>query len=395
MIPVSARRTITAPPWSASHTPWLETKALPSHNQLKASRPMAPKFKSGLTLAAIAFAAVSALSTAAFARDEIRIVGSSTVYPFTTAVAEQFGKAGGGKAPVVESTGTGGGFKLFCAGVGDATPDISNASRPMKKAEFELCQANGVKDIVEIKIGLDGIVLAKVKSGSDLSLQQEEVFLALAKEIHDENLKFIPNPYKNWKDVDPFLPETKIEVLGPPPTSGTRDAFLELIMEKGAKGFGALRDMKDADEKDGAKNYEKIWKSIRQDGAFVEAGENDNLIVQKIEGNPNAIGIFGFSFLDENKDKIKPVLIGGVEPTYENIASGKYPASRALFIYVKKAHVGVIPGIKEFLAEYASTKAIGEDGYLVGKGLIAMPKEEIEKAAKTAGELTAMAAPEK
>ncbi len=355
---------------------------------------MAPKFKNGLTLAAMAFAAVSVLSTAALARDQIRIVGSSTVYPFTTAVAEQFGKTGG-KAPVVESTGTGGGKKLYCAGVGEAHPDIVNASRPMKKAEFELCQANGVKDIIEIKIGLDGIVLAKAKSGPELSLQQEEVFLALAKEIHDENLKFIPNPYKNWKDVDPLLPETKIEVLGPPPTSGTRDAFLELVMEKGAKGFGALRDLKDADEKNGTKDYEKVWKSIRQDGGYVEAGENDNLIVQKIESNPNAVGIFGFSFLEENKSKISPVLIGGIEPTYENIASGKYPASRALFIYVKNAHIGVIPGIKEFLAEYSSTKAIGEDGYLVNKGLIAMPKEEIEKSAKTAGELTAMAAPEK
>jgi len=356
---------------------------------------MTPNSKNCLALAAIAFAATSALSTAAFARNEIRVVGSSTVYPFTTAVAEQFSKTSGGKAPVVESTGTGGGMKLFCAGVGESTPDIANASRPMKKAEFELCQQNGVKDIVEIKIGLDGIVLAKAKSGPDMSLQQEELFLALAKEIHDENLKFIPNPHKNWQDVDPLLPPTKIEVLGPPPTSGTRDAFLELVMEKGAKGFGALREMKDADEKDGTKNYEQIWKSIRQDGAFVEAGENDNLIVQKIEAEANAIGIFGFSFLEENKEKIKPVLIGGVEPTYENISTGKYPASRALFIYVKKAHVGVIPGIKELIAEYVSTKAIGEDGYLVGKGLIALPKEEIDKTAKIAVDLTPMAAPEK
>ena len=356
---------------------------------------MTPNFQNGRTLAAVLIAATTCLSTGAFARDEIRVVGSSTVYPFTTAVAEQFGKAGVGKTPVVESTGTGGGFKLFCAGVGEATPDISNASRPMKKAEYELCQANGVTEIVEIKIGLDGIVLAKAMSGPDMSLQQEEIFLALANEIHDENLKFIPNPNKNWVDIDPTLPETKIEILGPPPTSGTRDAFLELVMEKGAKGFGGLREMKDADEKDGTKNYEKIWKSIRQDGAFVEAGENDNLIVQKIEGQPNAIGIFGFSFLEENKGKIKPVLIGGIEPTYENIASGKYPASRALFIYVKKAHIGVIPGMKEFLAEYVSTKAIGEDGYLVKKGLIAMPKEDAEKSAKTAAELTAMVAPEK
>lgn len=351
--------------------------------------------KIGMTLAAISFVAASSPSTAAFARDQIRAVGSSTVYPFTTAVAEHFGKAGTGKTPVVESTGTGGGIKLFCAGTGAATPDIANASRPMKKAEFEDCQKNGVTDIIEIKVGLDGIVLAVDKSNPDLSLMQEEIFLALAKEIHDENLKFVPNPHKLWKDVDPLLPSTKIEVLGPPPTSGTRDAFLELVMEKGAKGFGGLRDIKDADEKNGTKNYETVWKSIRQDGAYVEAGENDNLIVQKIESNKNAIGIFGFSFLEENKSKIKGILIGGVEPTYENIASGKYPASRALFIYVKKAHIGVIPGIKEFLAEYVSPKAIGEDGYLVEKGLIAMPKEDSEKAAKIVADLTPMAAPEK
>ena len=351
--------------------------------------------KNGLTLAAVAFAATSALSTAAFARDQMLIVGSSTVYPFTTTVAEQFGKAGGGKTPVVESTGTGGGIKLFCAGVGDATPDIANASRPMKKAEFELCQQNGVKDIVEIKIGLDGIVLAHAKSSPDFSLTQEELFLALAKEIHDENLKFIPNPHKVWKDVDPLLPDTKIEVLGPPPTSGTRDAFLELIMEKGAKGFGALRDMKDADEKNGTKDYEKVWKSLRQDGAYIDAGENDNLIVQKLAANPNAVGVFGFSFLEENTAKIKSILVGGVPATYESIANGTYPGSRSLFIYVKKAHVGVVPGIKELLAEYISDKAVGADGYLVKKGMIAMPKEDIEKSAKTVAELTAMAAPEK
>jgi len=356
---------------------------------------MTPNFKNGLTLAAVAFAFAPALSTAAFARDEIRIVGSSTVYPFTTVVAEHFAKARGGKAPVVESTGTGGGLKLFCAGVGEATPDIANASRPMKKAEFELCQANGVQDIIEIKIGLDGIVLANAKNGPEISLMQEEIFLALAKEIHDENLKFIPNPHKFWKDVDPLLPATKIEVLGPPPTSGTRDAFLELVMEKGAKGFGALRDMKDADEKNGTKDYEKVWKSIRQDGAYVEAGENDNLIVQKLAKNKDAVGIFGYSFLEENTSSIKSILIGGVEPTYENIASGKYPASRALFIYVKRAHVGVTPGIKEFLAEYVAEKTIGENGYLVAKGLIAMPKEDIQKSAQVAAELTPMAAPVK
>ncbi len=356
---------------------------------------MTPNFKNGLTLATIVCAATSVVSTAAFARDQIRAVGSSTVYPFTTAVAERFGKAGGGKTPIVESTGTGGGLKLFCAGVGEATPDIANASRPIKKAEFEDCQKNGVTEIVEIKFGLDGIVLAKAKNGPDLSVTQEDLFLALAAEVHDENLKFIPNPAKTWQDVYPELPATKIEVLGPPPTSGTRDAFLELIMEKGAKGFGALRDMKEADEKNGTKAYEKVWKSLREDGAYIDAGENDNLIVQKIEANPNAVGVFGFSFLEENKAKIKSIQVGGVEATYENIASGKYPGSRSLFIYVKKAHVGTIPGLKELLAEYVSPKTIGEDGYLVQKGLIAMPKGDIEKATKAATELTAMAAPEK
>lgn len=356
---------------------------------------MTPNQKIGPTLAAIAFAATSALSTAAFAREEIRAVGSSTVYPFTTAVAEHFGKASGGKTPVVESTGTGGGIKLFCAGVGEAHPDIANASRPMKKAEFELCQANGVKDIVEIKVGLDGIVLATAKSGPDFALMPEEVFYALAKDVHDENLNFIPNPNKKWQDIDPLLPDIKIEVLGPPPTSGTRDAFLELVMEKAAKGIGGYRAMKEADEKNGTKDYEKVWKSIRQDGAYVEAGENDNLIVQKLEGNKNAIGIFGYSFLEENTAKIKGIPIGGVDPTYDNIASGKYPASRALFIYVKKAHVGVIPGLKEFLAEYTSAKTVGEDGYLVAKGLIAMPKADIEKSAQIAADLTPMVAPEK
>ena len=356
---------------------------------------MTPNFKNGLTLTAIAFAATSALSTAAFARGQIRVVGSSTVYPFTTAVAEQFGKASGGNTPIVESTGTGGGLKLFCAGVGEATPDIANASRPIKKSEFEDCQKNGVKDIVEIKIGLDGIVLAKAKNGPELSVTQEDLFLALAKEVQDENLNFIPNPNKTWQDVYPELPAIKIEVLGPPPTSGTRDVFLELIMEKGAKGFGALRNMKDADEKNGTKNYEKVWKSLREDGAYIDAGENDNLIVQKLVANPNAVGVFGFSYLEQNKATIKSIQVGGVEATYEGIASGKYPGSRALFIYVKKAHIGVIPGIKEFLAEYVSTKTIGEDGYLVKKGLIAMPKEDIEKAARTTAELTAMAVPEK
>ena len=356
---------------------------------------MSPNFKNNPTLAVVMIAATLVVPGEAFARDQIRAVGSSTVYPFTTAVAEQFGKSGAGKTPVVESTGTGGGMKLFCAGAGEDTPDIANASRPIKKAEFETCQANGVKDIVEIKVGLDGIVLAQSKDAPDFSVSQEDLFLALAAQVPAEGSTLVPNKSVTWQDVYPDLPAIKIEVLGPPPTSGTRDAFLELVMEKGAKGFGSLRDLKDADEKNGTKIYEKIWKSVRQDGAWIDAGENDNLIVQKIEANKNAIGIFGFSFLEQNKAKIKSIMIDGIAATYEDISSGAYPGSRSLYIYVKKAHVGVIPGIKEFLAEYISAKALAEDGYLAPKGLIAMPKADLEKAMKVAADLPAMVAPEK
>ena len=338
-------------------------------------------------------AATSAASPVAFARDQIRIVGSSTVYPFTTAVAEQFGKANGGKTPIVESTGTGGGLKLFCAGVGADHPDVANASRPIKKGEYEDCQKNGVKDIVELKIGFDGIVIANAKGGAVLALTQDQIFRALAKEIPGADGKLVANPNKTWKDVDASLPADKIEVLGPPPTSGTRDAFLELVMEKGGEKNDVLKAMKDADKKDNTKNFEKVWKSLREDGAWIDAGENDNLIVQKLEANPKAVGIFGYSFLEENTAKIKGAKIGGVDPTYDTIASGKYPVSRPLFIYLKKQHIGVIPGLKEFAVEYTSGKSMGEDGYLSKKGLIALPKAELEKSAKTAADLSAMAAP--
>jgi len=343
---------------------------------------------------AVAVAAIfAATSTAAFARDQIRIVGSSTVYPFTTAVAEQFGKANGGKTPIVESTGTGGGLKLFCAGVGADHPDIANASRPIKKGEFEDCQKNGVKEIVELKIGFDGIVLANAKGGPALALTQDQIFRALAKEIPGADGKLAANPNKTWKDVDPSLPAEKIEVLGPPPTSGTRDAFLELVMEKGAEKNDVLKAMKEADKKDNTKNFEKVWKAVREDGAWIDAGENDNLIVQKLETNAKAVGIFGYSFLEENTAKIKGAKVGGVDPTYDTIASGKYPVSRPLFIYVKKQHVGVIPGLKEFAVEYTSGKSMGEDGYLSKKGLIALPKADREAAAKTADALNVMTAP--
>lgn len=321
---------------------------------------------------------IAALSGQAIARDQIRIVGSSTVYPFTTAVAEQLGKAGG-KTPIVESTGTGGGMKIFCEGVGVDKPDATNASRRIKKSEFELCAKNGVTDIVEIKVGIDGLTLAHLKGAKPLQMTRKQVFMALAEQVPDKDGKLVANPYKNWSDIDPSLPSSKIEVLGPPPTSGTRDSFHELFMEKGAEAFDSLKAMKTADEANKTKDFEKVWKSIRKDGAYVEAGENDNVIVQKLEANKDAYGIFGFSFLEENASKLEGVQIEGVEPTYDNISSGKYKGARELFIYVKKQHVGVIPGLEKFVAEYVSEKAIGGEGYLAQKGLVALPAEQTEK----------------
>ncbi|PZF76701.1 phosphate ABC transporter substrate-binding protein [Aestuariivirga litoralis] len=337
-----------------------------------------------LTVSLVALTAVPALA----ARDQIRIVGSSTVYPFTTAVAEQFGKSTGMKTPVVESTGTGGGMKLFCAGVGEDTPDFTNASRPIKKGEFEDCQKNGVTEIVQLEVGFDGLSIAQSKDATPLSLTKEQLFKALAKNIPDADGKLIPNPNKTWKDVDASLPDVKIEVLGPPPTSGTRDSFAELVLEAGALKNPALADLKKAD----AKAFEAVWKSIREDGAYVEAGENDNLIVQKLTANPTALGIFGFSFVEQNANAIKDIPIEGVEATYETIADGTYKVARPLFVYAKKQHIGTIPGMAEFIAEYVSDKAIGEDGYLADKGLVTLPGEEADKTRAVAKDLTVLTA---
>ena len=337
-----------------------------------------------LTASLIALTAVPALA----ARDQIRIVGSSTVYPFTTAVAEQFGKASGMKTPVVESTGTGGGMKLFCSGVGEDTPDFTNASRRIKKSEFEDCAKNGVTDIIEIKVGFDGLSIAQSKDAPDLALTKQQVFLALAKEVPDKDGKLVANPYKNWSDIDPSLPNVKIEVLGPPPTSGTRDSFAELVLEVGALKQPGMADLKKAD----AKAFEKVWKSIREDGAYVEAGENDNLIVQKLQANPNALGIFGFSFVEQNANAIKDIPIEGVEATYETIADGSYKVARPLYVYAKKQHIGTIPGMTEFIAEYVSDKAIGEDGYLAEKGLVALPGERAEQSRAVAKDLIVLKA---
>jgi phosphate transport system substrate-binding protein len=340
---------------------------------------------------AIAFALVAAglLSGGqAQARDQIRIVGSSTVYPFTTAVAEQLGRSAGIKTPVVESTGTGGGMKLFCAGVGINHPDATNASRRIKRSEFEDCGKNGVTDIVEITVGFDGISLAQSQAGAPMKLSLDQFFLALAKNVPGPDGKLIANPYKNWSDIDKSLPNQKIEVLGPPPTSGTRDALHELLMEPGAEKIPALAALKASDRK----AFDTAWKSLREDGAYVEAGENDNLIVQKLIANKNAFGIFGFSFLEENATKLRGVPLNNVEPTYDAIAGGKYPGSRRLFVYVKKQHIGVVPGIDKFIAEFVSDKAMGEDGYLARKGLVALPKAEAEAVRKAATGLQTLTA---
>jgi phosphate transport system substrate-binding protein len=328
-----------------------------------------------ITRAALLAGAVLLLTNPAAARDQIRIVGSSTVFPFATAVAEEFGRSTDFKTPIVESTGSGGGLKLFCAGVGVEYPDIANASRRIKQSEIDLCRTNGVSEITEVKVGYDGIVLANSKrvAKQDFSLQQ--IFLALAKEIPAPNGDWIPNPNKTWKDVDASLPDVAIEVLGPPPTSGTRDAFNELAMEGGCKTFPDIAALKKTDKA----RYKQVCHSIREDGVYVEAGENDNLIVQKLQANDAAFGVFGYSFLDQNGDVIQGSVIDGVAPTFDAISSGDYPVSRSLYFYVKVAHVDSIPGMKEYLVEFTSEKTYGEFGYLTDKGLIPSPQVEREQ----------------
>ena len=308
------------------------------------------------------------------ARDQINIVGSSTVYPFATVVAEKFGKSTTFKTPKIESTGSGGGLKLFCSGVGVDTPDITNASRKIKGREIETCHKNGVGDVTEVKIGYDGIVLANSKAVAPMELTRREIFLALAREVPDPGgaESFVTNPHTTWKDVNPALPDSKIEVLGPPPTSGTRDAFAELALEGGCKTFPWIKAMKKKDKK----MYKSYCHSVREDGHYIETGENDNLIVQKLTANSSALGVFGFSFLDQNFDKVQGSVIDGVAPTFEAISDGSYPVARPLYFYVKNAHLDAIPGIREFVAEFMSDKASGAEGYLSEKGMIPMSAAE-------------------
>jgi phosphate transport system substrate-binding protein len=324
-----------------------------------------------MSVSALALVAATGM---AVARDQIRVVGSSTVYPFTTAVAEQFGKSAGFKTPVVESTGTGGGMKMFCEGVGVGFADATNASRRMKIGEFNACQKNGVKEIVELMIGYDGLTIAHSKKAQPMKLSRAQVFLAVAKSVPGPDGKLIPNPYKTWNQIDPALPNRAIEVLGPPPTSGTRDSFHELMLEPGAEQIPAMKALKSSDRK----AFDAAWKTLREDGVYVEAGENDNVIVQKLEANPGAFGVFGYSFLEENVAKIQGVTLDGIQPTGDTIATLKYPASREMFFYIKKAHVGVIPGLDRFALEYVSDRAAAEGGYLEKKGLVPVPKEKLK-----------------
>ena len=323
----------------------------------------------------ITAAALLAVAAAgAQARDQINIVGSSTVYPFATVVAERFGKTTDFKTPKIEATGSGGGLKLFCAGVGTGTPDITNSSRKIKSGEVKRCAENSVGGVTEAKIGYDGIVLANSKAAEPMQLSLRDVFLALAREVPDPEggERFVKNSYATWQDVNSALPAHKIEVLGPPPTSGTRDAFAELALEGGCKTFKWIKAMKEKDKK----MYKSHCHSVREDGRYIEAGENDNLIVQKLVANPNSLGVFGFSFLDQNSDRVQGSVINGVAPTFAAIADGSYPVSRPLYFYIKNAHLDVIPGIREYVAEFMSDRASGADGYLTEKGMIPMGTDE-------------------
>lgn len=343
---------------------------------------------------ALRLAALIAASTAmAFAADvdarqNIQMVGSSTVYPFVTVAAERFGKSTEYKTPIIESTGSGGGMKLFCGGVGIAHPDFTNSSRRIKASEFADCNANGVTRIIEIKIGYDGIVLANSKAANRFALSRRDIFLALAKNVPNPSgeKSLLPNPYQTWADVNPALPNAKIEVLGPPPTSGTRDAFVELGMEGGCKKIDWIAALKATDKN----AYLDVCHRIREDGAFIESGENDNLIVQKLIKNPNALGIFGFSFLDQNSDVVQGSAVGEVLPEFEQIAAGAYPISRPLYVYAKAAHIDLIPGMAAFIDELTAENTWGEDGYLSDRGLIPMPQAEREKFRAAAVQQTAL-----
>ena len=342
--------------------------------------------KKFLLAASAASLALAASMGVAAARDQIKVTGSSTVFPYSQAAAEEFANKTGKPAPVVESVGTGGGFKAFCGGIGPDFADITGASRAIKESEVKLCADNGVTDITEAMIGYDGLSIAHSSSAPDMDLTEEQIFKALAADLPDGKGGFIANPNKKWSDIDPSLPSFDIVAFGPPPTSGTRDAFVELTMHDGCKNLDGMADLKKADEK----KWNEVCSRMRQDGPFVEAGENDNLIVQRLEADANAVGIFGYSFLYENSDKLKGVKVNGVEPTFDTIADASYPIARPIFFYVKNAHRDVIPGMKEFLEEYVSDGALGPDGYLPERGLTPLSdakRKEVQDAVLNAKKL--------
>ncbi|MBI1338831.1 phosphate ABC transporter substrate-binding protein [bacterium] len=338
--------------------------------------PAAAKTWKRLPIAALL--ATLLLAAPASAR-EIRIVGSSTVFPFSTTVAEQFGANSRFATPVVEQNGSGAGLKLFCSGIGQGFPDIANSSRRMKGSEWDLCQSNNVTDIVELKIGYDGIVLANAKRSEAFDLSLREIFLGLAKEV-PINGRLTPNPYQRWSDISSDLPDLPIQVFGPPPSSGTRDAFLELAMTPGARTFPELAEI----EEDDVGLFTEIAHSIREDGRWTDAGENDGAIVLRLTKNPDALGVFGFAFLLQNEDRIRGAKIDGMSPTFEAIASQRYEVSRSLYIYIKKAHLAIVNGLKEFVGEFTSEKAWGDEGYLIDKGLIPLPPESRKSMSTTA-----------
>lgn len=343
------------------------------------------KLKTTLTSIALA-GTIAAISAPAMARDTINIVGSSTVYPFATVVAERFGGQGDFSTPKLESTGSGGGLKIFCQGIGTNHPDITNSSRRMKTSELELCKSNGVEEITEFRIGSDGIVIASSKEADPMNLTLEQLFLALGEKVPVDG-KWVNNPNKNWSDIDASLPNKPIRVMGPPPTSGTRDSFNEQGLAAGCDKLPETADL--AEDQHAA-----ICESIREDGVFIEAGENDNLIVQKLVGDTGLYGVFGYSFLEENADRLQAAKLNGVAPEPDLIAEDKYPLARSMFFYVKKAHIGVVPGIAEYAAEFVSPAAMGPNGYLKDVGLIVPTRDQLMVLQKKLDEMPNLTADE-
>lgn len=328
-------------------------------------------------------AAAAIFSGTAAARDHVVIVGSSTVYPFAVSVAHHFAEATGHPVPAIRSTGTGEGFRLFCAGLGDEHPDVANASRRLTRGEWDQCAENGVTAIVEVKIGYDGIVVANARQAPFVTLSSRQIFLALAKTVPHHGA-LVPNPYRRWIEISLTLPAYPIRVLGPPSSSGTRDTFVELALRDGCESFALIRDLKETD----ARRYHEVCATLRDDGPYVDAGENDALIVEQLAADESALGIFGYSFLSRNRDLIKGSPINGEAPTFDTIARGDYPLARPLYFYFKEAHVQTIPGLREYVAEFTDEWSLGPEGYLIDEGLIPLQKQERRSNFQRARELT-------